>query len=159
MLTHPRSRGELGGATGPLSGGSRSIHFETEYDLDSDDYEEESIFKETDCQLCEYFEPEDCPFLKNPSLLLDIQSLFDLSRKKRSRGYQRYIDHRQKLVDAIHSELRNHGRPLHYTVLTEMVRQRYPGVKITAPRILRLMTHRPLLFKKVDEGVYISINL
>jgi len=76
--------------------------------------------------------------------------LFDIYKKRR----QDYEEHRNNVVNAIHTELKSHGRPLHYDVLTKIIQDRYPHLELTALNIVHFMAWHPEKFERVDEGVY-----
>jgi hypothetical protein len=103
-----------------------------------------------DCDLCVFFIPEECHLRGDPLLLQDIRTLFNIFLARRTRQLRR----QKALIRAIHSELKAHGRPLHYTVLAQMVADRNPQLKITETSVVRIMAYHPRVFERVAEGVY-----
>ena len=117
---------------------------------DEEVIDDESI----DCFLCEFFSPDNCVFLYDESLRDEIKNLFDIYRQYNKDKYKEYIENREGLIQALIKELKAHGRPLHYSLLAEIVEDRYRSLKVTARMVLKIMAHRPGLFEKVSEGVY-----
>jgi hypothetical protein len=108
------------------------------------------ILKSSECYWCEYFSVSDCPLRHNPDLLHDIHVLF-AQRKQ----YLKEIEQRRdEIVDAIYNELKEHGRPLHHEVLTRIIRERYPNLKIKQKTVLFLMQKKPEKFEWLGEGVF-----
>lgn len=105
---------------------------------------------EYDCRLCEFFFPEDCPIPRDPTILADIMSLFDAYREY----LVAYHRHKSQVIAAIRSELEQHGRPLHFSVLANMVADRHPGLSVTPSRVVRLMSACPEQFERFAAGVY-----
>lgn len=106
--------------------------------------------EEFDCDLCVFFIPEACRLKGDPALLQDVRTLFDLYLARQ----RRQLTHRKILIRAICSELKTHGRPLHYTVLAHIVADRHPQLNITETSVVRIMTNHPKIFERVAEGVY-----
>jgi len=109
-------------------------------------------YDESDCSQCDFFTPQTCRLRRDPTLVQDIRALFRLHRQRLAV----YSKLRQKLIRAMHFELRQHGRALHYTVVARMVKDRYPEFQVTAKRILLIMAAHPKEFEKVRQGVYRS---
>jgi uncharacterized protein YcgL (UPF0745 family) len=123
--------------------------------LDDNEIDDEIIDDESpDCFLCEFFSPEDCIFLYHEEFRDELKILFDIYRQYNKDRYKEYVENRESLVQALTKELEAHGRPLHYTLLAEIVRDRYRTLRVTDKIILKIMAHRPALFEKVSEGVY-----
>jgi len=102
-----------------------------------------------DCGECTYFVPSDCP-LRRQYYVANVRAVFDLYRQRRvvpKRG-------RRRLVQAVAAELRAHGRPLHYQIITRMVADRYPTLQVTASRVLKILNSKPEMFEKLRAGVY-----
>jgi len=102
------------------------------------------------CHMCEFFAEAECPIRKDVFLRKDATIL--LALKKRS--WQEYRDQRDIELDTIYSELKDHGRPLHYEFVAQIINTRYPKLKIHPKRILRLMSSHPEKFENVGKGVY-----
>ena len=58
------------------------------------------------------------------------------------------------MLDAVTSELRAHGRALHYTTLARMIAARYPALPATSRGVLQVLTSYPDRFGKLAKGVY-----
>ena len=86
----------------------------------------------------------------DPTILSETKALF----ARRKRYWLTNYERRQALIDAIYDELKAHGRSLHYEVLTKIVRDRYPKLKIKSGSVLRLMSSAPEKFEWIDRGVY-----
>lgn len=107
-----------------------------------------------ECDLCDFFVPEDCPLLNDPFLLSDLRS--DYLRRLR------FIEERrleqEKLIRALVVELRAHGRPLHYSLLTRMIADRYPKLNPSLRSVSQTLSAHPNVFYKVVPGVYAYKN-
>ncbi len=76
------------------------------------------------CYICEFFAEVDCPLRNDPTILLETKELFAQRKRYMLVYYERQqaiLENRQALVEAIYDELKSHGRPLHYEILTKMV--------------------------------------
>lgn len=111
-------------------------------------------YNEFDCNLCEFFTPETCQLLWNPAYRTEVRTLLDIYREQQAARYAVQLRRRRALLRAARSELRAHGRPLHYSVLARMVADRYPKLKISEQGVLRIMASHPYTFEKIVEGVY-----
>lgn len=58
------------------------------------------------------------------------------------------------LVREIYNALANHGRSLHYDIITSMIQKERPGLGITDQKVLATLNSRKDLFVKLDPGVY-----
>lgn len=105
---------------------------------------------QSQCQTCEFFAKSDCPILNNSSLLHEVKILFAL----RKRDWQESRDRRDVVIDNIYSELKGHGRPLHYEIVSQIINDRYPKLKLSSWTILKIMTAHPEKFESTDRGVY-----
>ena len=105
---------------------------------------------EFNCNQCDFFAEWDCPLLRNPILIDDIRTIFDIHREWRAEQVRR----QQAFLRAIHAELREHGRPLHYTVLASIVADRYPELEVSESSVRGFLAYHPDLFERVAEGVY-----
>jgi hypothetical protein len=61
--------------------------------------------------------------------------------------------YRSSIRDALHRSLLEHGRPLHFQVLTAMARDRFPEFAITASDVYSILHESPL-FVRVGRGVF-----
>lgn len=84
--------------------------------------------------------------MQDTRLVLDMYRRFETA----------YRERRQTVIDAIHSELQAHGRPLHYAVLARMVADRYPRLQVSESGVLMTMVHNSDMFERVAVGVYRS---
>ena len=106
-----------------------------------------------DCAFCEYFAPKDCPLLADAFLWRDVCTIIAIWRERRWRQWEGE-ERRWMLLTAVYAELRAHGRPLHFSVLTRMVQDRYPELEVTSHIVLLTMAAHPDRFVKVRQGVY-----
>ncbi len=118
-------------------------------------------YGEFDCNLCLFFGPETCRLLRDLFLMQDIRTIFDINWEYRELGARQraarraaQLKRQQELIRAVNSELRAHGRPLHYTVLARMVADRHAGLQVSERSVLRIMAHHPKVFERVAAGVY-----
>jgi hypothetical protein len=102
------------------------------------------------CQNCEFFSFVDCPIFHNPTILEDAVTIFAQNR----RYSQDYEENKQQAIKAIFTELKEHGRPLHYEIITKILCDRYPELRLNPRKVLRLMGWHSEKFEWVDEGVY-----
>lgn len=102
------------------------------------------------CGVCSFFEPASCRLRYDPELRCDLKAILDEYRERlRARRARQ-----RRFVNALRAELRVHGRPLHYTVLAQIMADRHPGLRPTESKVLRVLVCFPEVFEKVDEGVY-----
>ncbi|MBE2233208.1 MAG: hypothetical protein IAE85_06930 [Anaerolinea sp.] len=110
-----------------------------------------------DCYACEFFSPDECVLLRNPSMQDDLRALFALYRDNRRLLAAQWEEkgrlHR-RLVGAIQAELRSHGRPLHYSVIAQIVTDRHPSLDATEAMIIKVLARYPDVFNRVEVGVY-----
>lgn len=107
-------------------------------------------YKEWTCDYCDFYSPANC-LLKADSLLReDVQHIYSIWAERAADLEQKRID----IIEAIHSELKLHGRPLHYTVIAQILRKRHPHLKVTERGVYRFISGSPHLFERLDRGVY-----
>jgi hypothetical protein len=99
---------------------------------------------------CSFFDPVSCRLRCDPELRCDLKSILD---EYRERLIARRARHR-RFINALRAELRAHGRPLHYTVLAQIMADRYPGFRVTESKVLKVLACYSDVFEKTDEGVY-----
>jgi hypothetical protein len=102
------------------------------------------------CDLCTFFAPRECIIRSDPELLDELR-IFITSRRMRIVDYRK---RRNAKIRALLIELKAHGRPLHYSVLTQIVNKRHPKLGFTEGAVLRTMSKHPEVFENVDKGVY-----
>jgi hypothetical protein len=107
-------------------------------------------FPKSQCHICEFFTASDCPIQRDPTILREVRVFF----AQNVRNWQEDRDRRDAKIDAIYSELKAHGRPLHYEVVAKIMKDRYPKLRLNANMILHLMGRHPEKFEWVDIGVY-----
>jgi hypothetical protein len=112
--------------------------------------ERASIPPKSQCNICEFANSTECQILHNPSILDDISPWFAQSKRYR----QENLERRDAVLDAIYSELKDHGRPLHYEVLAQIMQDRYPHLHLNAKKIVHFLGWHPDKFEWVDKGVY-----
>jgi len=110
--------------------------------------------EEVDCYFCEFFSPENCKLRKDPSLMAELESLFDLFRLDQANIIEEHAERQEALISAIKTELKSHGRPLHYTVLVKIVADRHPELDVSEKSVLFIMSWHPEKFERVGKGVY-----
>lgn len=103
-----------------------------------------------ECDVCTFYHPWTCRLRNKPFLMDEFRSLVGIWWEREAAQLRRQRD----LIRAIRSELRAHGRPLHYTVLARIVADRHPELEVSEQRVLRTMARHTRLFERVDEGVY-----
>lgn len=108
------------------------------------------ILPKSRCFNCEYYSPSECPFRRNPHILHEAHILFSGNKHY----WKDYRERRDKIINAIYYELKEHGRPLHYDVIARIMKDRHPGLNLNSRRVLRLMSFHPEKFEWVDQGVY-----
>ncbi len=99
---------------------------------------------------CSFFDPACCPLRRDSELRYDLRLLLDMSLER----FAAAAAAKQQLVRAVLAELRTHGRPLHYTVLSRMVADRHRYLYVTESRVLGTLKSFPGIFEKTGEGVY-----
>lgn len=104
----------------------------------------------TQCEKCSFFSPYDCLLRSEPELINEL-SIFIISKRKKIVDYQK---RKKAAIQAIFIELKAHGRPLHYTVLTSIIHKRHPSLGLTEFSVLKTMSSHPEVFEYVDVGLY-----
>jgi len=110
--------------------------------------------EEFDCIQCTFFTPQTCRLRRDPFLMQDTRTIFDIYRERRAVQHAAQLKRQQELIHAVRSELQAHGRPLHYAVLARIVADRHPKLQVSEHRVLKIMTSHSELFERVIEGVY-----
>jgi hypothetical protein len=103
-----------------------------------------------DCDTCTFYSPEDCRLLTDVDYRNELIILFSITR-------QRNIDYarrQRELKRVVYLELKAHGRPLHYSVIADVVSARHPSVRATARAVAIALAKNPHLFTNVSPGVY-----
>lgn len=102
-----------------------------------------------DCSDCEFFDEDDCPLRRSSYLRQDTWDVIEpwvaACRLQRQRP---------RLEAALQQELRAHGRPLHYTLIAQIIRERHPHLAASDHHIVRVLHASPQLFRKVAQGLY-----
>lgn len=110
-----------------------------------------------DCQVCEFFSPEECPLVRNPTLCDDLAMLFSMNRESRRLLAEQWEEKERlngRLVRALQSELLTHGRPLHYSVVAQIISDRHPDLSATETAIVKVLAQHPEMFNRLEAGVY-----
>jgi hypothetical protein len=102
------------------------------------------------CHICEFFSEKDCPIRRDQTIIEEVHTLY----AQRKRYWQEYHKRSDSIAGAIYTELKDHGRPLHYELLAQIMQDRYPHLKLTPKRVLHIMRLNPNKFRWVDNGVY-----
>ena len=102
------------------------------------------------CLGCSFFDPGTCRLRDDWELRHDLKVILGDYRERlfALRGRQ------ERFVSALHTELQAHGRPLHYTVLAQMMADRHSTLQVTETKVLMTLVHHSEVFEKIDEGVY-----
>jgi hypothetical protein len=102
------------------------------------------------CHDCEFFSIRDCPIRRDVTILKDAITLFAHNK----RYAQAFKERSQVIIETIFTELKAHGRPLHYEVVFRILHDRHPNLKLNSRKVLQLMHWHPEKFERVDAGVY-----
>jgi hypothetical protein len=108
------------------------------------------ILDDARCELCDFFSSQECIFREDPFLFEDALML---AAGKRDLNAQ-HKERRKTVIRAIYGELQAHGRPLHYTVLAQIVAERYPHLKLSKYSVLGMMKCHPEIFENLGEGAF-----
>lgn len=102
------------------------------------------------CNNCDYFSEEDCLLKFDDYLMEDINRITYTQIERNAKIIQR-----SKLVSKlIYDELKTHGRPLHYSMISKIIIGRYHKMNLTEKSIYHYIIWHPELFERVGEGVY-----
>jgi len=107
-------------------------------------------FSFQDCEWCDFFIPKEC-LLRNDEFLMDEINRLVILRTSRVEARN---ENRQKIIDALHHELQMHGKPLHFSILADILAHRYPEFHLKPKSVDRLLNWNSHLFERVDRGVY-----
>lgn len=117
------------------------------------DYPECFDSDDVDCEECDFCKTDRysnvCRFADEETL--EVARIFFENYRNR---YLAYLKHQEELFRAVRRELEGHGRPLHYSILTRIIADRYPELRVSESKIIRIMTKHPGIFERVSEGVY-----
>ncbi len=102
-----------------------------------------------DCSHCYFFDEDDCPLRRSRYLR---QHIWDIIEPWAAAS--RFQRQRPQIEDALQQELSAHGRPLNYTVLAQMIRERHPHLAASDRYIVRVLHASPQRFCKVAPGLY-----
>lgn len=102
------------------------------------------------CVRCSFFDPESCRLRCDQELRCDLKSILDDYRERLAAKRAR----KRRFVSALRTELRAHGRPLHYTVLAQIMADRHPALRVTESKVLKTLAYCSEVFERTDEGVY-----
>lgn len=107
---------------------------------------------EFDCDECTFFIPDDCRLLHNPQMCTELRRHLDVARDRLRKERNRRV----ALQKAILHELQTHGRPLHYTIVAQILVERHAHLSPRPLQILRVLQTSSTLFECVSEGTYKS---
>jgi len=102
------------------------------------------------CLGCSFFDPISCRLRYDAELRCDLQSILGDIRER----LDAIRTEQGQFVSALCVELRAHGRPLHYTILAQMMADRHPALWVTESRVYKTLACFPEIFEKTDNGVY-----
>lgn len=107
-------------------------------------------YDEFECEECSFFSPTDCVLLSNAQRRKELRTFLDIARERNLAYRRRQLAIRQ----AIFHELKMHGRPLHYTIITKILVERYSYLNPRPKGVLSLLARNPSLFVCVYEGTF-----
>jgi hypothetical protein len=113
--------------------------------------------EEGDCHVCEFFSPDECRLLRNPTMRDDVAMLFAVYREHRevlTEQWERKAQLHRGLVRALQLELRSHGRPLHASVIAQIIADRHPSLGATEAVIVKVLAQHPELFDRLAPAIY-----
>ena len=102
------------------------------------------------CVRCSFFIPVTCRLRYDPELRCDLRAILDEHRELLAARSAR----QRQFISALRAELCAHGRPLHYTVLAQIMIDRHPAFGATEWGVLKLLAGYPNIFDKTGDGVY-----
>jgi hypothetical protein len=108
------------------------------------------ILDDAKCDLCDFFSMHECAIRDDPYLIDDMMIFFVNRRQGSAENRMR----KRSKIRAIYSELKAHGRPLHFSVLAQIVAKRHPQLGLSERGVLRTMTWHQEIFENVGEGVF-----
>lgn len=109
-----------------------------------------NVVSEEDCETCEYFSSKEC-LLRYDSYLFEELNQFLAIREEQQ---VQQIKRSKAISKIIHYELKAHGRPLHYSMISKIITSRYPKLHLSEKGIRRFMDWHRDLFERVEEGIY-----
>jgi len=102
------------------------------------------------CDTCDYFISNNCLLRFDEFFAEEIYN-FNNMRLER----QLILLQRSRLVaKIIFDELKKHGRPLHYSIISKIVVDRYPKLNLTKQEVYQFILMHPEIIKRVGEGIY-----
>lgn len=107
-------------------------------------------FSEEECDSCEYFSPRNCLLRFDEDLFDDLNRIAEIRAERLANQIRRS----QIVSTIIHQELKTHGRPLHYSMISKIIIGRYPKLHLTEKSIRKFMEWHPELFERIEEGIY-----
>ncbi len=103
-----------------------------------------------DCDDCYFFPKGTCGLRRSQYRRERLWDIIEpwVQRERARREWE------ERLREAITAEVRGHGRELHYSVIAQMVRERYPGFEISDGTVYNFLHSRPQVFASVAPGVF-----
>jgi hypothetical protein len=105
------------------------------------------------CDRCNFFGPETCPIMADKANHGLTQLAFQL--------YQKLIYVPRGIGDIgeiLQKELLDHGRPLHFSLLTRIIIDRYAMKDLSTRTVHQTLRVNPIFFADVGDGVYQAIK-
>jgi len=101
------------------------------------------------CKNCDFFSVDHCPIIED-------QENIELSREA-FRTYQQLVfipKGNFNIFQSAFEELRLHGSPLNYKLLSRIVMARHPNIKVTDRQLLKILCSNPIFFADSGQGVF-----
>ena len=104
------------------------------------------------CEECEFLITQECLLQRDPYLAEEIDTLSEIyaSQLKAAKDTE-------ELAAVIYRELKSHGRPLHYSMIAEIVKGRHPELVVTDRRVYLIMGLHSEWFQCIEPGIYRAI--
>ena len=97
------------------------------------------------CDDCDFFDEEDCRLRRSRALREEIWAIV--------KPWAIYQTRRLELERVLQIELQSHGRPLHWTIIAQIIEARYPQLDASRAMIRRVLGTSKH-FEEAAPGVY-----
>lgn len=122
------------------------------YESDRPPCLKDSFVEGDSCEICEFLHRDDCLLLLDEFLVDEAYVFAEIYASQAAVARES-----EELAEDVYRELVKHGRPLHYSVIAELIKGRYPERPVTARRIYLMMAAHSEMFERVETGVYRAI--
>jgi hypothetical protein len=102
------------------------------------------------CDNCEFFSSNRCLLRFDEYFVHEIYTF----NKMRLERQLLFLQRSRLVAKLVHDELIKHGRPLHYSVISKMVVDRYPKFNLSKQEVYQFILMHPEIIIRVDEGIY-----